>query len=587
MKSEIMKDFSIDYDAKSKRLVFKGGFQWLDLFRSFPSRRFDPKSKTWRIPLVRQNVVHYEAIKHKYDINISVEARRAIEDLEALTSGPTYVPFPRMFFDNKKYKPLEHQWGMLDFGWGLPNYALFAAMGTGKTFVTINLAMARWEAGLIRRLAIICPQTLHRTWMREFAKYARSGDYVIRRFATKDTLTDWLAEDPKKLHVLLISVEGLGISEKMYQSALTFYMDIGPAAIMTVCDESSRIKNPDANRTGRTIFMGGCSGWRMVLNGTPIAKGIHDLWSQYEFLDPNIIGTGDYWAFKTRYVVMGGYENKQIVGYSHVQELMDTVKPWTLEIDKKVLYLPPKIPKNILLEATPEQKRLFEKILTGIGDGPMIKVQNVLERMLRLQQVIGGFEPQTDSETLITQTIPLEKNPKLDALMELIDDNYSGSKFIIWARYVPEIRVIVHALRQKYGEASCVTYYGGTSNDNRKIAEDRYCGDPTCRFLVGNPSAAGLGLTLIGGENDVMVYYSGTFAFIDRTQSEDRSHRIGQYNSVTIVDFIMEGTIDELIQASIAEKLDMDQFIKKQMDKGQTVIELLAGRYAIDVDTAD
>jgi SNF2 family DNA or RNA helicase len=580
-------DFEVDYDAKTKRLVFKGGFQWLDLFRSFPNRRFDPKSKTWRMPLVRQNVEHFEQIRHKYTIKISEAATDALRELEALTAGPVYVPFPRDFFDGHKYRPLDHQWEMLDFGWGIKAYALFAAMGTGKTFVTVNMAMARHREKLIRRVAVICPQTLRRTWRREFAKYANPNSYTTRDLATRDPgFDDWLNEDPNKLHILLISVEGLGISGQLYQAGLRFFMGVDPDQIMAVCDESSRIKNPDAVRTERSIFMAGCAGWRMILNGTPIAKGIHDLWAQYEFLEPNIIGCGDYWAFKTKYVVMGGYENKQIIGYANVDELMDMLRPWTLEVDKKVLNLQPKIPKTITIEATPEQKALFSKILTGVGDGPMIQVQNVLERMLRLQQVIGGFEPQTDVETLVTTTVPLNKNPKLDALMELIDDNRIGSKFIIWARYVPEIRTIVHQLRQKYGPDSCVAYYGGTSKDDRAIAEDRYCRDPSCRFLVGNPSAAGLGLTLISGENDIMVYYSGTFAFIDRSQSEDRSHRIGQHNSVVIVDIIMEGSIDELIQASIAAKLDMDQFVKAQMQQGVSIRDLIAGKHQRVLDIA-
>jgi SWI/SNF-related matrix-associated actin-dependent regulator 1 of chromatin subfamily A len=207
----------------------------------------------------------------------------------------------------------------------------------------------------------------------------------------------------------------------------------------------------------------------------------------------------------------------------------------------------------------------------------MIKVQNVLERMLRMQQVIGGFEPQTDPDTLETTTIPLDKNPKMDALMETIDANYEGSKFIIWARYIPEIRTIVDSLRKKYGPNSVVDYYGGTSDEDRKIAEDRYCRDPSCRFFIGNPAAAGLGLTLISGENDVMVYYSGTFAYIDRAQSEDRAHRIGQANTAVIVDFVMKDSLDVSIQAAIRDKKDMDEFVKDWIARGHTVADLAHG----------
>jgi SNF2 family DNA or RNA helicase len=280
---------------------------------------------------------------------------------------------------------------------------------------------------------------------------------------------------------------------------------------------------------------------------------------------------------------MGGYENKQIVGYSNVEELMKLIQPFTLEVDKKILNLPPKIYKTRIIKASPEQQKLFDKILSGLEkeeQNPVeawIKTQNVLERMLRLQQVIGGFEPRTDRETEVTLTYPLATNPKLDDLKEFIDDNFEGTKFVVWARYIPEIELITASLRQKYGAAAVVDYYGATSSADRTIAEDRYCNDPTCRFLVGNPAAAGLGLTFVSGENDVMYYYSGTFAYIDRTQSEDRSHRIGQQHTTVVVDPIMEGTLDEAIAASIKEKKSMDQFVKDWISAGKSVRDLVHG----------
>lgn len=113
--------------------------------------------------------------------------------------------------------------------------------------------------------------------------------------------------------------------------------------------------------------------------------------------------------------------------------------------------------------------------------------------------------------------------------------------------------------------------------EDRSAIEDRYCNDPTLRFFIGNPSAAGLGLTLISGENDLMVYYSGTNAYIDRAQSEDRAHRIGQKNSVTIVDLIAERTVDEAIIASIREKMDIETYILQRIKAGVTLDDLLLG----------
>lgn len=567
------KNLEVDFDPKRLRFIMKGGFHLLDILRSFPSRRFDPKSKTWNAPLIKHNLTHLRSLIDKGLVSsITDTALGAMADFDKLTAGPAYVPFPSEH--EFVFQPYEHQLAMLNKAWGLKGIAFFAEMGTGKTFATINLAIARFKAGQIDRLIIICPETLRRTWEREFKKYAPADSFDFRFHATNDgQMPIWAQKKFPKLKVLAVSVEGLGISATMFDSVIPFFR--GPA--MGVVDESSRIKNPRTLRTERTITIGSLCAYRTVLNGTPIAKGIQDLWSQFEFVDPNIIGMGDYWAFKTRYLVMGGFEQRQIVGYANVEELMKAIQPFSINVRKRDVLknLPPKVPKTIFVDPSPEQRILLRKIATGIGleDG-FISVKNVLERMLRMQQVIGGFEPMTDIETGVTTTRPIA-NPKMDALLSFIEDHREGSKFIIWARYIPEIELIVGRLREIYGHDSVLTYYGETPKEERAQAEDRYCNDSTARFLVGNPSAAGLGLTLISGENDVMFYYSGTFAYIDRAQSEDRAHRIGQNNSVVVVDCVMRDTIDETIIESIAAKKDMDEFVKDKVAEGKSVNELL------------
>lgn len=584
---------AVGFDAKTCRLVMAVPFYLADVARSFPSRRFDAKSKTWRLPLTKANVKHFESIRHRYDFALDQPATDAIRDLDRLTAAPKLVPFPRHVYDFTKsqtgFMPMEHQDKMLDLAWGLKACAWFARMGTGKTFATIHLAMARYAAGQIDAVMIICPSTLRRTWEKEFAKYAtRKYDFRVH-----ETKAPWLREFSSGpsidgLPVLAVSIEGLGISEASYNSACQFLT--GGRKVMVVCDESSRIKNPDAKRTKRAIAMAAAAEYRLILNGTPIALGVQDLWAQYEFLDPNIIGTGDYWAFKTRYLVMGGYEMRQIVGVQHMDELMNAIIPYTCEVGKEVLNLPPKVPVERTLEITPEQRRLMRVVIKGADadpTAPQIKVTNTLEKLLRCRQIVGGWLPRmVVKETIIdgvpvptydTEIVPLEKNPKMDTMLEVIEDNFPGSKFIIWSTFVHEIEAIAKILRDKYGADAVECYYGGVEMSERSKIEDRYCTDDKMRFFVGNPAAAGLGLTLVSNMNDVMIYYSGTNAYIDRAQSEDRAHRIGQKSSVVIVDLIAEKTVDEVIMESIRNKMDVEKFVVDCIQRGVTLDAMLLG----------
>jgi SNF2 family DNA or RNA helicase len=581
----------ITYDAKGRRLVMKCAFHLADVMRGYPSKRFDPKSKTWRMPLVKTNILHFHETSHLYSYQPDDAAINAIQSFEALTAKPKYEPFPRHVYDFTRsasgYLPMGHQDRMLDLAWGLQSCAWFAKMGTGKTFATIHLAFARYEAGLIDALMIICPSTLRKTWEKELKKYA-TGPYDFRIHDAKDKRHGQFCRPSTggPLRILAVSAEGLGVSEGLYDSACGFMQ----GRVMVVADESSRFKNPEAKRTQRAIQLGAAATFRLILNGTPIALGIQDLWSQYEFLDPNIIGSGDYWAFKTRYIVMGGYENKQIVGVQHVDELMTAIVPYTCEVGKDVLNLPPKVPVQWDIQLTPEQRWLLRIIVKGAdGDpnAPLIKVTNTLEKMLRCRQVIGGWLPRAevkfvevdgiDQEVWETKLEPLEKNPKLDYLMDRIEENFAGTKVIIWTEFTHEIEAIRDALATKFGGDSVECYYGKTKMEDRSRIEDRYCNDPRMRFFIGNPVAAGLGLTLISGENDLMAYYSGTNAYINRAQSEDRSHRIGQENTVTVVDLIAEGSYDEVIKASIDAKMDVEEYVMTKIAEGKSLDEMLLG----------
>ena len=594
-------DIVVTFDPKTNRLVFKAPFHMVDVLRGFPSRRFDPKSKLWKMPLVKANIAHLRSIYHLYSFKVDTAAQAACADYETLSAGPKYEPFPRHIYDFKKsalkYDPMPHQDKMLDLAWGLKACAWFAKMGTGKTFSAVHLAMARWAAGQIDGVMIICPSTLRRTWLKELAKYA-TYPYDFR---IHDTKAPWLKEfyarkvafgGENALPILAVSVEGLGVSEALYDSACGFFPG---RRVLVICDESSRIKNPAAKRTERTITLGSAAEYRLILNGTPIALGIQDLWSQYEFLDPNIIGCGDYWSFKTRYIVMGGFVNQhgkptQVIGIQNVEELMKAIIPYTCEVGKDVLNLPPKVMKSLFCEATKVQKALFRLIIkgpTGDPNEPIIKVENVLERSLRLRQVVGGYLPRgipstkmidgIECEVIDTVIEPLKDNPKIALLLDMIEGNYAGTKFIIWTTFVHEIEHIRDILAAKFGAETVECYYGKTAMDDRSRIEDRYCNDSSMRFFIGNPVAAGLGLTLISGENDVMVYYSGTSAYIDRAQSEDRAHRIGQQNSVAVIDLVMERTIDEIIMASIGEKMNIEEYLMTRIAQGVDVDSMMLG----------
>ena len=191
-----------------------------------------------------------------------------------------------------------------------------------------------------------------------------------------------------------------------------------------------------------------------------------------------------------------------------------------------------------------------------------ITVSTVLERMMRYQQVIGGSFPFEEEGEYNTKPIP-GGNPKIDEMMELLSGLPETTKVIIWARFVPEIGYITEAIKTEYGESSIVQFYGATDNEARRANVKRLQEDPTCRFIVSNQTVGGYGQTWTAAT--YVIYYSNSFSYEDRYQSEDRAHRKGQHNHVTYQDIEMAVPEDKMILRAIRKKRDLAEEVEEAL----------------------
>jgi len=160
--------------------------------------------------------------------------------------------------------------------------------------------------------------------------------------------------------------------------------------------------------------------------------------------------------------------------------------------------------------------------------------------------------------------MPWDKNPKIKEL-EAILPSIEG-KIIIWAKYHFEMDILKRFFENTYGEGSVALFHGRVPQSERAGNITRWKTDPNCRFLVSNQQMGGVGNTW--NEASTTIYFSNTFKYIDRIQSEDRNHRIGQKNSVLYVDLVMDGTVEQVIMQSVETKKDVADFILKCIEKG-------------------
>jgi len=249
-------------------------------------------------------------------------------------------------------------------------------------------------------------------------------------------------------------------------------------------------------------------------------------------------------------------EFPKLLTYKNLAELRERIKRDSYRILKKdALDLPPKIYTPIYCEMNDAQKQAYQELeeeFRTVYKDHELTVKNKVSLLIRFQQIVGGFFPETDE--------PLgDNNPKLDALMYDLEDVTDGAKVIIWSVFPVQIVHIARALRAAYPERATATYYGATKRKERdEIVSLFQQGE--IDYLVANPATAGTGLNLQA--STLHYYFSDSFKLEDRWQSEDRSHRRGQHNPVLYKDIYIRGTVDDTIKRSRDTKTEIAEFFR-------------------------
>jgi SNF2 family DNA or RNA helicase len=215
------------------------------------------------------------------------------------------------------------------------------------------------------------------------------------------------------------------------------------------------------------------------------------------------------------------------------------------------LDLPPKIYERYEVALTKEQLRIYQELkqqaIANLEGGGIVTGTRVITRMIRLHQLVCGYVRNDDDGAI--QDVP---SNRINALIDLLED-HSG-KAIIWANYDYNIRSIQAKLIEKFGPDCVSCFWGGNSSTRMKEIE-WWRHEPNRRFLVSTQQSGGLGHTWT--EADLVIYYANNYNLEMRFQSEDRAHRAGQTKSVTYVDLVSPGTVDETIINALRKKINL------------------------------
>lgn len=445
--------------------------------------------------------------------------------------------------------------------------AIFHHMGRGKTLTTALAGALLSKRGAVNLHVVIAPNFIKHVWAREYGmlKDGLARVFVMRGgLAHAEKARQWLIDHRKNhsgLPVVVVSVESL--SNTAFADWVERVVKVFGRAFVSV-DESTTIKNHKAKRTKNIIRIGDAAKYKAILTGTPIAKGVEDMFTQARFLGPDVLPYRNFYQFRAAHCVMGGFENRQIVGYRGVDALMNMLSPVADIEEVNPADFPKRTWSVIPVELSQKQLDFIESLWADYFaeyGGHEIETTAAVSSLLYCTMAAGGVIPVGDGGY-----VPVVKNPKLDAMLEQIELLPLDEKVIIWARFRGEFEQIVAVLQRKYGKENVCRFYG-EQDYNERIENNNHFQNGTARFMVSTYAGA-RGQTWTAAQH--AIFYSNEFSYEVRTQAEARNWgRDNADHEVHYYDLVANHWTDKLILNAITKKQNIADLIKDELKKAR------------------
>lgn len=419
-------------------------------------------------------------------------------------------------------------------------------MGLGKTLQMISLILAKKEQGEEHQALVVCPASLVLNWKNEIDKFAPTlvAEAIIGNLSERKELLSRMDE----YDVIITSYDLLKRDIDFYKDNVFRYQ---------IIDEAQYIKNHGTQNAKAVKLIQ--SKQRFALTGTPVENRLSELWSIFDFLMPLYLST--YPRFKDRFeteIVKNGNGQK-------LQMLSRLVSPFMLRrLKGNVLKeLPEKVESVVYMQMEGEQKKLYlanlmktkEELTKGLRQNKFETNKIAILAMLtRLRQIC--------CHPALCYDDYKEGSAKMESCIELLMEAAGGGhKVLLFSQFTTMLELIRARL-----EKENISYYmltGSTPKEERIDLVDKFNDNRVQVFLI-SLKAGGTGLNLTGA--DVVIHYDPWWNIAAQNQATDRTHRIGQKNSVQVYKLIEKGTIEEKILNLQEKKKDLaDAIVKDDM----------------------
>lgn len=399
-------------------------------------------------------------------------------------------------------------------------------MGLGKTLQTLTLLQYIYKPSAPKQPAtlIVVPTSLLHNWRREAKRFTALSMTEYNNTVAIDK------KRPEKFfgrfHLIFTTYGMMRNNIDILRSYRFKYV---------VLDESQNIKNSDSLNFRSAIQLQ--SNHRLVLTGTPIENSLRDLWAQFHFIQPDLLGSES--AFQKQFIIPIRQGNARVE-----MQLQQLIAPFILRRSKKEVApeLPELIEETIYCDMTEEQNTCYEQEKNSLRNILLQHTQStdrlhsfsVLNGILRLRQL--SCHPQ-----LILPDYT-GASGKITQIIETFDTLQSeGHKVLIFSSFVKHLELLAEAFQERGWKYALLT--GSTSNRSSEIAH--FTDQKDVQAFLISLKAGGVGLNLT--QADYVFIIDPWWNPAAESQAIARAHRIGQEKQVIAYRFITQNSIEEKI----------------------------------------
>lgn len=399
-------------------------------------------------------------------------------------------------------------------------------MGLGKTLQTLTLLQYIYKPSAPKQPAtlIVVPTSLLHNWRREAKRFTALSMTEYNNTVAIDK------KRPEKFfgrfHLIFTTYGMMKNNIDILRSYRFKYV---------VLDESQNIKNSDSLNFRSAIQLQ--SNHRLVLTGTPIENSLKDLWAQFHFIQPDLLGSES--AFQKQFIIPIRQGNARVE-----TQLQQLIAPFILRRSKKEVApeLPELTEETIYCDMTGEQNTCYEQEKNSLRNILLQHTQStdrlhsfsVLNGILRLRQLSCHpqliFPDYTGTSGKATQIIET-----FDTLQS------EGHKVLIFSSFVKHLELLAEAFQERGWKYALLT--GSTSNRSSEIAH--FTDQKDVQAFLISLKAGGVGLNLT--QADYVFIIDPWWNPAAESQAIARAHRIGQDKQVIAYRFITQNSIEEKI----------------------------------------